>query len=189
MRIGVNLAYHGTAMDARLARNLPVYAAFLRRLAAELSAELHYIVHYDAERAVPLMLRSHGVKLVVHDVPADGLASVYRTLDLHMCEMLHSSIIAIAAGVPTMNIGYDVKNRAFFEMLGVERFCLDAAQLSEAALWQAAQALLAGREDFVATAAASAARLARTRDGLLARIRDLAMAGPVAAEPARPAAE
>ena len=118
LRIGVNLAYHGAAMDARMARNLPVYAAFLRRLAAELSAELHYIVHYDAERAVPPMLRSHGVTLAVHDVPAAGLAPVYRTLDLHVCEMLHSSIIAIAAGVPTMNIGYDVKNRAFFELLG-----------------------------------------------------------------------
>lgn len=189
LRIGVNLAYHGTAMDARMARNLPVYAAFLRRLAAETSAELHYVVHYNAERAVPLMLRSHGVTLAVHDLPASELPSLYRTFDLHMCEMLHSSIIAIAAGVPTMNIGYDIKNRAFFELLGVERFCLDAAQLSEASLWQAAQALLAAREDFVAAAAASAARLARTRDGLLGRIRDLAMAGRVAAEPASPAAD
>ena len=189
LRIGVNLAYHGTAMDARMARNLPVYGAFLRRLAAEMSAELHYVVHYNAERAVPLMLRSHGVDLVVHDLPASELPALYRTLDLHMCEMLHSSIIAIAAGVPTMNIGYDIKNRAFFELLGVERFCLDAAQLSEASLWQAAQALLAGREDYIAAAAASAARLARTRDGLLARIRDLAMAGRMAAEPASPAAD
>ncbi len=188
MRIGVNLAYHGTAMDARLARNLPVYAAFLRRLAGGMNAELHYIAHYDAERAVPLMLRSHGVRLAVHDVPAHELAPLYRTLDLHVCEMLHSSIIAIAAGVPTMNVGYDVKNRAFFELLGVERFCLDAGHLSEAALWETAQALAAGREAFVATAAASAAGLARTRDGLLARIRDLAMAGAGAGQSMDPAA-
>lgn len=186
MRIGVNLAYHGTAMDARLARNLPIYAAFLRRLAAEISADLHYVVHYDAERAVPLMLRSHGVKLEVHDVPAGELASLYRTLDLHMCEMLHSSIIAIAAGVPTINVGYDVKNRAFYELLGTSRFSLDAADLSETSLWQATQTLIAAREDFVASAAASAARLARTRDDLLDRIRDLATAGSVASHSAAP---
>jgi hypothetical protein len=180
MRIGINLAYHSNAMGARLASNLPVYASFLRRLATEMPAELHYIIHYDAERAVPLMLDSHGVKLVVHDVPANELASLYRTLDLHVCEMLHSSIIAIAAGVPTLNVSYDVKNRAFYEMLGIDRFCLDSQHLSEASLWQAAQALVAEREDFVATVAASTAPLQRTRDGLLDRIRNLATAGSVA---------
>jgi hypothetical protein len=177
MRIGVNLAYHGNAMGPRLARNLPAYAGFLRRLAAEMPAELHYIIHYDAERAVPLMLRSHGVKLTVHDVPAGKLAPVYRTLDLHVCEMLHSSIMAVAAGVPTLNVGYDVKNRAFYEMLGVERFCLDAGALSEESLWHASQELVGGREEFVATVAARAAGLEQARDALLDRIREIAASG------------
>lgn len=186
LRIGINLAYHDNALCARLARNLPLYASFLRRLTAEMSAELHYIIHYDAERAVPVMLRSYGVKLVVHNEPAGKLASLYRTLDLHLCEMLHSSIFAVAAGVPTLNVSYDVKNRAFYEMLGIDRFCIDAEHLSETSLWQAAQALIAAREDFAATAAASATRLAHTRDGLLDRIRDLAIAGTVTAHSVGP---
>lgn len=123
---------------------------------------------------------------MVHNEPAGKLASLYRTLDLHLCEMLHSSIFAVAAGVPTLNVSYDVKNRAFYEMLGIDRFCIDAEHLSETSLWQAAQALIAAREDFAATAAASATRLAHTRDGLLDRIRDLAIAGTVTAHSVGP---
>jgi polysaccharide pyruvyl transferase WcaK-like protein len=50
----------------------------------------------------------------------------YATLDLHVCQMLHSSILCLAAGVPAIALAYDVKNAGLFEMMGLPELCLDA---------------------------------------------------------------
>jgi polysaccharide pyruvyl transferase WcaK-like protein len=37
--------------------------------------------------------------------------------------MMHSSILAINAGTPTISLAYDIKNIGFFELMGLEQFC------------------------------------------------------------------
>lgn len=40
--------------------------------------------------------------------------------------MLHSSILSIASGTPTINIAYDEKNFAFFELMNIPQYCISA---------------------------------------------------------------
>lgn len=118
-RIGLNLAAHGWAgqaecLESVLAACLPV----LRELAGQPGARLVYLVHGDAERRLLPRLRRGLPGLLACRAGPAGLRWMYGQLDLVISMMLHSSILAVAAGTPVINLAYDDKNRAFMDDIG-----------------------------------------------------------------------
>ncbi len=113
-RIGFNLAAHGwRGEEQHLEGALQTCAGVLAELADRRGAALCYLVHADAEVRLLPRLRQLLPRLRVVRLAAPQLAWAYRQMDLVVSMMLHSSIMAFAAGVPFVNIAYDDKNRAF----------------------------------------------------------------------------
>jgi polysaccharide pyruvyl transferase WcaK-like protein len=132
LTVGLNVAFHGPASSRHLNARLRLVGAAARAFARRHPCEFRYFVHSDAERAIPALLNDLGVPVSVVQGRADDLLRWYAGLDLHLCQMLHSAILATDAGVPTVNLGYDRKNLAFFRMmelpeqfLPAEGTCLD----------------------------------------------------------------
>jgi hypothetical protein len=96
-------------------------------------------------------IREAVVEQLVSAFPDDDLSVTeigWSSLDndrieaMHLCQTLHSAIFAINAGVQTVNVGYDVKNFAFFELLGLPAYCLAPDKsLGDAMFAQAEEAL------------------------------------------------
>jgi polysaccharide pyruvyl transferase WcaK-like protein len=123
-RIGLNLAFHGPYCSKILSEISLQYCQFLKTLSSRFQPEFVYFAHSDSERAVSEILKASGVNLVVVSGTPEELLEKYRTLDVHISQMLHSSILAVASGVPTINMAYDVKNPAFFELVSLQEFCV-----------------------------------------------------------------
>jgi polysaccharide pyruvyl transferase WcaK-like protein len=103
-------------------------------------------VHTDSEVPIARRLRRSVPRLRVVRAGAPALRWFYGELDLMLSMMLHSSILAFAAGTPVVNLAYDDKNRAFMADTGHPERCLDGltATLSEVLL-ASRSALAAGR--------------------------------------------
>jgi polysaccharide pyruvyl transferase WcaK-like protein len=145
LTIGLNLAFHGPNRSRALAEQVRLLASAARALARRRACRFRYFVHCEAERVIPTLLRMAGVPVQTVDAPAEAMLGCYAQLDLHVCQMLHSSILAANAGVPFVVLGYDVKNAAFCEMLGLARYCLPADSTTDAQLLAAIDAALAER--------------------------------------------
>jgi|LJSS01.1.fsa_nt_gb polysaccharide pyruvyl transferase WcaK-like protein len=125
-RVGLNFAMHSSIAEALLRRNFPVYVAALKSYQAESGCDYLYFVHSDSEHKVASLLAGEGIRLQkVVGMPAD-LIEQYRTLSFHVCQMLHSAILATATACPTLNIAYDVKSFGFYEMMGIRSQCISA---------------------------------------------------------------
>lgn len=143
-RIGFNLAAHGWAGQAECLE--PVLAAcvpVLQALAARPGARLVYLVHSDAERELLPRLQAVLPGLLACRAGAAGLRWIYGQLDLVISMMLHSSILAAAAGTPVINLAYDDKNRAFMEDIGCGAWQLPADGVESRLLGELAQRALA----------------------------------------------
>lgn len=124
--IGLNFAFHGPHVGGNLARNLARYIEILGRLREETGCRFVYFPHSDPERLVFRLLRAEG--LVSEQANANspaGLIAEYGKVDLVISEMMHSAIMALSAGTPVISVGYDVKHRALFEMLGLREWLVD----------------------------------------------------------------
>jgi polysaccharide pyruvyl transferase WcaK-like protein len=141
--VGLNLALHDAGMVPLFASILPAFARFCRALAARHTVEFVYFVHAEVEYLIPRLLRRHGIVVTTIDCDAALMLRTYQTLDLHVSQMLHSAILALNAGVPTINIAYDIKNLGFFEMMGMAEYCLRADSLSKDDLLDRAESALA----------------------------------------------
>ncbi|OAN51545.1 oligosaccharide flippase family protein [Magnetospirillum moscoviense] len=117
--LGLNLAFHGPASTRLLVRLFPLVVEVLQALGRTHHCRIFYFVHSDAERLIPRLLQGAGIPLTVVDVPPEEMLSWYALLDIHLCEMLHSCILATNVGVPTLNLAYDSKNWAFYELMGL----------------------------------------------------------------------
>jgi polysaccharide pyruvyl transferase WcaK-like protein len=163
--IGVNLAAHGwTGQAAGLAGVVDAVAAALRALAADGDTECFYLQHTRAEDAVLRRLARELPGLRRCRYAAPGLAWTYGQLDLVVSMMLHSTLLAFAAGVPVVNVAYDDKNTAFFADLGRPERSLPAATVTAAALVTACRAALAAPRD---REQALRARYAAATDGFV----------------------
>lgn len=185
LRVGLNLVFHGRDVSRTLLDRVALFAAAARRLAARRPCRFHYFVHADPERLVPALLRREGVAVEVVDTGPAEMLAWYGQLDLHLCQMLHSSILSLNAGVPTVNVGYDVKNAAFFDLMGLGRFCLNDASEGIGRLDAAVDAALEESEAIRRQVAERKVQLRRELDAYLARVVALARAGrqPAAASP------
>jgi len=117
--VGVNLAFHGPASTLLLARLFPVVVEALREFRSTRRCRFLYFVHSDAERLIPRLLARADIDMTVVDCAPEAMVSWYGLLDIHLCEMLHSAILATNAGIPAVNLAYDVKNLAFYELMGL----------------------------------------------------------------------
>jgi len=143
-QIGFNLAAHGWAgQQLHLEPVLAASLASLRALATRTGAQLHYLQHSDAEKFLLPRLRSELPGLRVWRTSPARLRWIYSRLDLVISMMLHSSILAYAAGTPIINLAYDDKNTAFMSDIGQAEHQLPVADLDSAVLLALAERLLA----------------------------------------------
>src|SRR5262249_4380292 len=140
-----NLALHGTRTSSLLAHAFECVQRFIDRLSRVHPIRLRYFVHSGAEQLLPRLFHARGIEVTPVTGPAANLLRHYRELDLHVCCMLHSAILATSCGVPTINLAYDIKNHAFFSLMDSPTLCVDAAAATpEQLLAMAEQALTDG---------------------------------------------
>lgn len=162
--IGLNFAFHGIAVERRLSAQLPEYVRALEIIRSELGCRFKYFVHSDAERVIPGLLLDKGIEVeVVRGTPCE-MVDHYRSLDLHLCQMLHSSILAVNAGTPVINYSYDVKSVAFFSDLGIPELCLPGDDFTAGGALEAVKAVYQRKFDYRARLE-EARRVAKERMG------------------------
>ncbi len=164
LTVGLNLAFHGHEAGAKMPARLRDMVAAARALARQQPCRFVYFVHEQPERLIPHLLRRAGVPARVVDAGPMEMLAEYRKLDVHVCQMLHSSVLAFAAGVPAVALAYDVKNAGLFELMGLPEFCLADA----AGLGAALADVLARRPALVAHIAARKAALRADVEAFLA---------------------
>lgn len=126
LRVGLNVPFHGPQSTAWVRKNLSHFIEVLKKIQRQTRCQFSYFVHYDSELLIVDILRSYGVRLDVVNVVADKLSREYAKMDMHIGGMLHSCIIATAAGVPSIGLAYDEKHFGFFSLMGRSRYCMDA---------------------------------------------------------------
>jgi polysaccharide pyruvyl transferase WcaK-like protein len=166
LTVGLNLAFHGHEASAKMPARLQAVAAVARDLARQRPCRFVYFVHEQPERLIPHLLRRACVPVRVVDAGPAAMLAEYRKLDVHVCQMLHSSILAFAAGVPAVAVAYDVKNAGLFELMGLPEFCLADASALAAAIAD----VLARRAGLVAHIAARKAALRADVEAFLASV-------------------
>jgi len=145
LSIGLNVAFHGAHTAETSHRVVPVLARTLKRLQQKTPCRFHYFVHSDAERGIAMALRLSGLSLEIVHGDVAAMLKAYRQMDIHICQMLHSAILAMNAGTPTLSLAYDIKSAGFFELFGLSDLCLDMTKVNEHDLLAAITALIANR--------------------------------------------
>jgi polysaccharide pyruvyl transferase WcaK-like protein len=146
LRVGINLSLHGPITAAIFRQHFDAYVAFLHRFQRTYSAEYRYFIHCETERIAIDLLRARGVELDIVDLPPSEMVAAYARMDLVICQMLHSSILAANAGVPSMCIGYDMKNESFYRLMGEAGLCVPHDRLSTEEVWRVATRLVKNRD-------------------------------------------
>lgn len=125
-KIGINIPFHGYEPTEWIKKYLGEFVATLRKLQQATACEFTYFVHYDSEVLVAALIRDQGLSLSVVNTDAAHLPAEYAKMDLHIGGMLHSCIIATAAGTPCIGLAYDEKHFGFFDLMGRGEYCLRA---------------------------------------------------------------
>jgi polysaccharide pyruvyl transferase WcaK-like protein len=155
LEVGINMAFHGAHTSHTSQWMLPLMVRICEKLKGEAGCRFTYFVHSDGEAGLARALKLAGVPLDVVDGDVDDLLAAYRRMDIHICQMLHSAILAMSVGTPALSLAYDVKSAGFYNLLGLDELCLDAAAASEEEIVGSAKALIECRH---AVAAALRAR-------------------------------
>ncbi len=143
LKLGVNLACHQPwlAEAAQQYQLLEAYATLINQINQSLDTEVYYLVHtnYDykykgksySEFQLAQELQTKLVKtMILCDYPVKELKYVYENLDLVICMMLHSSILAFASATPFVVVGYDKKNAAFTELINYSEYHIHLTSLT-----------------------------------------------------------
>ncbi|MCC6912630.1 MAG: polysaccharide pyruvyl transferase family protein [Rhodospirillaceae bacterium] len=165
LEVGINMAFHGAHTSHTSQWMLPLMLRIVKRLRDEAGCRFTYFVHSDGEAGLARALKLAGVPLDVVHADVDDMVAAYRRMDIHIGQMLHSAILAMSVGTPALSLAYDVKSAGFYNLLGLDELCLDAAAASEEEIVSCAKALIEGRH-------AVAARLRARRAELEAESRD-----------------
>jgi polysaccharide pyruvyl transferase WcaK-like protein len=129
--VGINVAAHGRRALACSKQVLPVLEKVYRSLVRKAGTELHYFVHDDAEYSIIRHLRLRRHKFIVIDTSPSEMVDKYAETTLVINQMLHSSILAFRAGTPAINLAYDLKTVAFYQLFGLEKYCLPWSEVTE----------------------------------------------------------
>ena len=168
LHVGLNIAFHGPNVSRTMPDRVRVVAAAARALAQRRACRFFYFVHYDSEILIPWLLRREGVPVTVVDAEPAEMLAWYGQLDLHICQMLHSSILSLNAGTPAINLSYDVKNAAFFKLMGLDGYCLPGSDTDAARLTATIDIALSRRDALARQIAARKVELGRKMDQFLA---------------------
>lgn len=141
-RVGLNFAFHGPLSTEVLRQNLPAYVKLLSTLQAETGCSFHYFVHNHSEWIIPLLLRDKGLDVEVVNGDPHALVRRYREMNVHLGGMLHSCILAVGAGTPSVLLAYDAKHFGFARLLGLETHCHTSMPLDAAAVLHSLLSLL-----------------------------------------------
>ncbi len=135
INVGLNLALHGPISAGIFRAHFEVYADFLRKVQQSQPVRFWYFIHCETEWIAIDLLRKRGVDVEAVDLPPRELIAGYSQMDFVICQMLHASILSANAGVPSINIGYDVKNASFYELMGQPELCIPHDETSGDRLW------------------------------------------------------
>ena len=143
--VGVTVLNWGWTTPAP-GRGSLVVDAYLKKLVLALqrlgSGRVHIFPHVtashgdsDMDTSVKLhhLLQLSGVEAVLHEMAGCSLADrchLYGQMDLFIGSRLHSCIIAMLQGVPTVGLAYQPKTRGVYDWLGLGRFALDIRSFS-----------------------------------------------------------
>jgi len=160
--IGVNCAAHGWRAVSVLKKVMPIFENFLGCLTE--NNELNYFVHENLEYPVYDYLRGRGISLSKIDGPTDHLLEHYSECRFVVNQMLHSSIFAFNKNTPSINIAYDLKSVAFFELFGLQECCIPWNYVTERSLMDAAKNVDENRDEISELIKNGKVKLLRTRD-------------------------
>lgn len=151
LEIGINMAFHGAHTSHTSHWMLPLMLRVCKRLREEVGCRFTYFVHSDGENGLASALKVAGLPLAVVHADVDDMLKAYRRMDIHIGQMLHSAILAMSVGTPALSLAYDVKSAGFYNLLGLDELCLDAAAVSEEEIVASAKALIECRHAVSAT--------------------------------------
>lgn len=123
-KIGINLPFHFREVNQKIQADFSGYVAMLKNLQQSTNCEYFYMIHFETEKIIAQLLKSSGIALSVISGPPEVLCQSYAQLNLHIGGMLHSCILASAAGTPSIALAYDTKHSGFFELLGLQEYCI-----------------------------------------------------------------
>lgn len=141
-RIGINIPFHGHEPTVWIKKYLKEFVATLKKLQQATDCEFTYFVHYDSEVLIAALIRDQGLSIAMVNTDAAELPDEYAKMDLHIGGMLHSCIIATAAGTPCIGLAYDEKHFGFFELMKRGEYCLRANPINLGVLLQKSFELL-----------------------------------------------
>jgi polysaccharide pyruvyl transferase WcaK-like protein len=124
LRLGVNIAMHGPVSANRVEREIDKLADLLKRISTAHAVEMHYVAHAPSERMVFWLLRARGVAMQWHDPLPAALPAFYNSLDVHLCQMMHSAIVSLSVNLPVTAFAYDMKTVGLFDLLGLSPYCV-----------------------------------------------------------------
>jgi len=124
LRLGVNIAMHGPVSAKRVEAEIDKLADLLKRISSSHPVELHYVAHAPSERLVFWLLRARGIALQWHDPLPTALPAFYKSMDVHLCQMMHSAIVALSVNLPVTAFAYDMKTAGLFDLLGLSPYCV-----------------------------------------------------------------
>jgi polysaccharide pyruvyl transferase WcaK-like protein len=147
MKVGLNFALHGPITAGIFRKHFRTYVDFLNKVQRSRRVAFHYFVHCETERIAVTLLRRRGIRLQVVDLPPRQMIAAYQKMDVVICQMLHASILAANADVPTLNIGYDVKNASFYELMGLPWLCVSHDGVSSTVLMERFATMVSRRRE------------------------------------------
>lgn len=127
IKISVNIPFHGPGSTEWIKKNLFDFIGTLKAIRTRVQCEFFYFVHYNSEILVAALIADSGVPITVIDCATAELPSEYAKMDLHIGGMLHSCILATAAGTPSIALAYDKKHFGFFALMESSDYCINAS--------------------------------------------------------------
>ena len=76
-----------------------------------------------------------------------AVIALLSQVDLIIATRFHSAIFAMLSGVPAVSIGYQPKSRGVMELLGLDEYCIDIAEMDSNRIFQLVKGILENRED------------------------------------------
>lgn len=166
--VGVNFPFHGPDATNRIRKDLPAYIDMLKQIQQLTQCNFNYMMHFEAEQVVVKMIAARGVQMDVISGDPDTLCRGYANLNVHLGGMLHSCILASSAGTPSVALAYDIKHFGFFELLGLEDYCLSAVPFDGDKVIAAVQRALANEAALRAVIHATRSRMEKEADAFVA---------------------
>ena len=161
IHIGLNFGFHGPHSESLLRRNIREYIQFARTMKRRYDCHFHYFVHSEGEELVVRLLRMAGIRLHIVRGPASVMLDYYGKMNIQVSHMMHSTILSLSAGTPTISLAYDVKNLAFYQLMQLEPYCMDANRVVAGELEKVAEELLRERDRVAAAISSRKALLAK----------------------------